>query len=73
MVGPISSEERSRLMLQLKAVFVVVIGASAGLITLLGETTLLETALVTGVGLVFGVLIVWFVFPGTGEVKRTRR
>ena len=73
MVGPMSSEQRSRLMLRLKAGFVLLIGFSAGLITLLGDPTLLEIALVTGTGLVFGVLIVWFVFPGTGEVKRIRR
>jgi hypothetical protein len=73
MVGPMSSEERSQLALRLKIGFVLLIGASAGLITLLGDPTLLEVALVTGVGLVFGVLVVAVVFPGTGEVKRIRR
>ena len=73
MVGPMSSEERSRLTLRLKVGFVLLIGFSAGLITLLGDPTLLEIALVTGAGLVFGALVVRFVFPGTGEVARIRR
>ncbi|MFD1515251.1 hypothetical protein [Halomarina rubra] len=73
MVGPMTSEERMRMTLWLKLSFVVLIGFSAGLITLLGDTTLLETALVTGVGLVFGALVVRVVFPGTGETKQSGR
>ena len=73
MVGPMSSEERSRLALRLKVGFVLLIGLSAGLITLLGDPTPLEIALVTGAGLAFGALVVRVVFPGTGEVERIRR
>ena len=73
MVGPMTSEERTRLTLRLKIGFVLLIGFSAGLITLLGTPTLLEVALVTAVGLVFGALVVAVVFPGTGEVKRIRQ
>jgi hypothetical protein len=73
MVGPMSTGERSRLMRLMKLSFVLLIGCSAGLITLLGSPTLLEVALVTGVGLVFGALVVAVVFPGTGEVKRVGR
>ncbi|MWG36875.1 hypothetical protein [Halomarina oriensis] len=73
MVGPMTTEERSQYMRWLKLGFVLLIGVSAGLITLLGSPTLLEVALVTGVGLVFGAIVVAVVFPGTGEVKRVRR
>lgn len=73
MVGPMPTDERSRLMRLLKLSFVVLIGASSGLITLLGEPTPLEFALVTGVGLVFGALVVWVVFPRSGDVNRVGR
>lgn len=72
MVGPMSDEERSSLTLRLKVGFVLLIGFSAGLITLVGDPTLLEVALVTLVGFGVGGVLVWVVFPGTGEVRRDR-
>ena len=73
MVGPMSSEERSRLTLRLKIGFVLLIGFSAGLTTLVGNPTPVEVVLVTLVGLVVGAVVVRIVFPGTGEVVRGRR
>lgn len=73
MVGPMSTDERESLVAQLKIAFVVLIGASAGLITLLGSPTLLESGVATGAGLLFGVLVVRIVFPGSGTVERRER
>ena len=73
MVGPISRDERSSLVRRLKAGFVVLVGGSSGLIAVQGGATLVEVALVTLVGLVVGVVLVWLVFPGTGEVENVRR
>jgi antibiotic biosynthesis monooxygenase (ABM) superfamily enzyme len=73
MVGPIPSTERDSLAFRVKVVFSVVIGLSAGLITLQGDVSLAVTALVTLLGLVFGVLLTWFVIPGSGETVRESR
>jgi len=73
MVGPISSSDRESLVFRVKIVFSLVIGASAGLITLQGDVALAVTALVTLVGLLFGVLVTWFVVPGSGETVRESR
>jgi hypothetical protein len=43
-----------------------------GLITLQGDVPLWLTGLVTLAGFAVGAALVWFVFPGTGEVKSTR-
>ena len=71
MVGPIPSAERDSLAFRVKVAFAFVIGVSAGLITLQGDVPLAVTGLVTLLGLVFGVLVTWFVFPGSGESVRT--
>ncbi|MFC6961826.1 hypothetical protein [Halocatena marina] len=49
---------------RLKLFFVVLVGVSAGLITRVGDATLLESALVVVLGLGVGVVLVWIVFPG---------
>jgi hypothetical protein len=72
MVGPMSTEERDALTLRLKVAIVALVGLSSGLITLLGDPSLLEVALVVLVGLGVGVLLVWIVFPGSGGVDRER-
>ena len=71
MVGPIPSADRESLAFRLKVGFSLVIGASAGLITLQGDVPLAVTGLVALVGLVFGAVVTWFVFPGSGESVRT--
>lgn len=70
MVGPIPSAVRESLAFRVKVAFSLVIGLSAGLITLQGDVPLAVTGLVTLVGLVFGVIVTWFVFPGSGETVR---
>ena len=70
MVGPISSADRESLAFRVKVAFSLVIGASAGLITLQGDVSLAVTGLVTLLGVVFGVLVTWFVIPGSGETAR---
>ncbi len=70
MVGPIPSAERDSLAFRVKVAFSLIIGASAGLITLQGDVSLAATALVTLLGVVFGVLVTWFVIPGSGETTR---
>jgi len=73
MVRPISSSDRESLVFRVKVAFSLVIGASAGLITLQGDVSLAVMGLVTLVGLVFGVLVTWFVFPESGEPVREPR
>jgi hypothetical protein len=70
MVGPISSADRESLAFRVKVAFSLIIGASAGLITLQGDVPLAVTGLVTLVGIAFGVLVTWFVIPGSGETVR---
>jgi hypothetical protein len=71
-VGPVSSEERSDATFRLKIGFVVLIGLSSGLISLQGDLPLWGTGVAILVGLVLGVLLVWLVFPGTGESRSSR-
>mgnify|MGYP006294551039 CR=1 FL=1 len=71
MVGPIPSSDRESLAFRVKVAFSLVIGASAGLITLQGDVPLVVTGLVALLGVAFGALVTWFVFPGSGESVRT--
>lgn len=73
MVGPISSEERTSTVRRVKAVFVLVVGLSGGLISLQAGGDLLMTGGAILAGLVTGVVLVWLVFPGTGEVRSDGR
>ncbi|MFC7227292.1 hypothetical protein ACFQML_07745 [Salinirubellus salinus] len=69
MVGPMSSEERSEGALKIKLAGTLIVGASMGLITLQGDVPLWVTGVAVLAGLVVGAALVWFVFPGTGEVQ----
>lgn len=71
MVGPMSSDERSEGALKIKVGATLIVGLSMGLITLQGDVPLWVTGVAVLVGLVVGAALVWFVFPGTGEVKST--
>jgi membrane associated rhomboid family serine protease len=63
MVGPISDEERSSFAFRVKVGITVLIGVSAGLITLQGDPSLpIIVGAVVG-GLVVGGLLVWYLFP----------
>jgi hypothetical protein len=70
MVGPMSSEERAEGALRIKLGGTVVVGISAGLITLQGDVPVWVTGLAVLAGLLVGAALVWFVFPGTGEIRR---
>lgn len=70
MVGPTDDDNHQSLVRQLKVFFVVLVGASAGLITVIEDTTLLESGLAIITGLVVGVILVWIVFPGDGGTRR---
>ncbi|WP_160134606.1 hypothetical protein [Halococcus salsus] len=63
MVGPVSREERLSVSRRLKIGFVLLVGASAGLITFQGEPTLPVVAVAVLFGLVVGALLVVFAFP----------
>lgn len=60
MVGPMSDEERRAGTQRLYTGFVVLVGASAGLMALSGGATLPQAALVTGAGLALGAALMWW-------------
>jgi ammonia channel protein AmtB len=70
MVDGITDEERERFAVKLKAGFVLLVGLSAGLITLQVEAG--PTAVLGAVagGVVVGVVLVWLVFPAREDLKR---
>jgi hypothetical protein len=70
MVGPISREEREASTRRIKAAFVLLVGVSGALITLQGDVALWVTAAAFVVASLVGLVLVWYVFPGTGETKR---
>jgi hypothetical protein len=72
MVGPMSSEERSAGALKIKIGATLIVGLSMGFMTLQGDVPLWMTGAAVLVGLLVGAALVWYVFPGTGEVKSTR-
>jgi membrane associated rhomboid family serine protease len=73
MVGPLTDEERSSFTRRLKAGLVVLVGLSAGLITVQGDA---EPVVVAGAfvgGVVVGSLLIWYVFPDMSGLTRGRR
>ena len=69
MVGPISDAERSRTVLKLKVATVVLVGASAGLITTQGDASLPVLLVAVLGGLLLGVFLVWLLFPDTEQLS----
>jgi uncharacterized membrane protein YccC len=65
MVGPISNEDRERTMRRIKIGSVLLVGASAGLITLQGDASLEVVAGAVAIGLLVGMALVWYLFPDT--------
>ena len=57
MVGPASEEEKNEAMTRLKASIVVLVGASAGLITLSGGGSVVQVGVAVAAGLVVGVAL----------------
>jgi hypothetical protein len=70
MVGPVDSEQRASFALKVKVAFSLLVGLSAGTITLQGDVSLAVTAAAVLAGVAVGALLIWYVFPGTGEVAR---
>lgn len=66
MVGPISESERTAFATRVKAVIVLVVGVSAGLMAFQGGAPLPLLVGAVLAGLVVGVVLVWIVFPGSG-------
>jgi hypothetical protein len=64
MVGPTTQEERRSASRRLRLGFIALVGLSGGLITLQGNVPLLVSALAVLVGLLVGVVMVAFAFPG---------
>lgn len=75
MVGPVSSEERKSFTTRVKIGFTLLIGISTGLITLQGDPSLLVFLAAVVAGTAVGGVIVWYVFPESGNIAddRTRR
>jgi uncharacterized membrane protein YccC len=71
MVDPVSDEERRRTMLYAKVALTVLVGASAGLITSQGDTTVEVTAAAVVVGLVLGAALAWYLLPDGDETSPT--
>ncbi|MDG5777641.1 hypothetical protein VB773_07170 [Haloarculaceae archaeon H-GB2-1] len=70
MVGPITDAERADSRLKLKLAFILLVAASGGLITLLGDGGVPAFVLATVIGGVVGAALVWFVFPtGLSEFR----
>lgn len=69
MAGPISDEDRERTMRWLKAGSVLLVGASAGLITSQGDPSLEVVVGAVVAGLVVGAVLVWYLFPDAESVS----
>ena len=60
MVGPMSDEDRRAGSQRLYAGFVVLVGASAGMMALSGGATLVQAAAIVLGGLVVGACLMWY-------------
>lgn len=69
MVGPISDEERNSMLLKVKVATVLLVGASAGLITTQGDTSLTASVVAVVGGLILGVGLVWLLFPSSEQLS----
>lgn len=73
MVDGITDEERERFAVKLKAGFVLLVGLSAGLITLQADAGLEVFLVATATGSAVGVVLVWLVFPDRTDLERGDR
>lgn len=69
MVGPVSREERLAASRRLKIGFVLLVGISAGLITLQGNPSILVFLFAVLLGLLAGVVVVALAFPRGLELR----
>jgi len=69
MVGPISDAERNSTIIKVKVATVLLVGASAGLITTQGDASLPVLLVAVVGGLLLGVFLVWLLFPDTEQLS----
>ena len=67
MVGGVTDDEREAFVRRVKIGFVLFVGLSAGLITLLGDAGVVGFAVAGTVGLAVGAVLVWIAFPSTEQ------
>lgn len=73
MVGPLSDAERRSGLFRLKVTVTIIVGVSAGLMTLQGDAAVPVIAGAVAVGLVAGGVLAWYVFPGNHDTSADRR
>lgn len=73
MVDPIPNDERVRTLRAAKVATVLLIAASAGLITVYGGAPLRGIALACAAGLLVGVALVWYLFPSADAIAPASR
>lgn len=73
MVGGISEEERSSFARKVKAGFVLLVGLSAGLITLHADVGVEVFLAATAGGLAVGAVLAWWMFPDREDLARSDR
>ena len=71
MVGPVNTDERTSFRRKLRVGFVLLVGVSAGLITLQAGPDPLLLAATTVAGCLVGTVLMWLAFPG-GDGETTR-
>jgi lysozyme family protein len=70
MVDPVSDEERDSTLLKIKAGFVMLVGTSAGLMTLQADVGPVWFAGATVAGLLVGAVLVRLAFPARSDLGR---
>lgn len=73
MVGPRSRAERATTRRRLAIGFVLLVGASGGLIALRADAEPVAVVAATATGLVVGRILVWLAFPAEEDLERHRR
>lgn len=63
MVGPVGDDERAASDRRIKVAFTVLVGASAGLITLQGDASIALTGGAVVAGLALGWGLAWYLYP----------
>ena len=72
MVGPRTREERTITRQRLAIGFVLLVGASGGLIALRARAGLVPLLAATAGGLLVGLVLVWLAFPSGADLDRRR-
>ena len=73
MVGPRTPEERAAFRRRLAVGFVLLVGASGGLIALRARAGLVPLVGATAGGILVGLVLVWLAFPAGSDLDRPGR